>query len=309
MSPALRAFLGGIVDYAGLFPPAQLPLEPAIRNYVRYSNDADAWMLGRFVIPAARLADLEPLGPELFQSGLPVLFSALGRGGATTAEFVAGVDSDLAEISHFRQSHGAGVLVDGFEVRLPPDAVGDGLPALLDPLLRMMQTARLTLYLEPPRGADRDAVATVAGALAGRRGVGLKLRCGGATAADFPSVETVAGTLIECAVRAVPLKATAGLHHPLPRFDAAVGARMHGFVNLFAAGMLAAVCGVGEETVAEALSDEDPARFVFGEEGLRWRDHTVPVPRIAAARRDAFVSFGSCSFDEPRADLRALGWL
>jgi hypothetical protein len=309
MTPALRAFLAGIVDYAGLFPPARLPLEPAIRNYVRYSRGDDAWMLGRFVIPAARLADLDPLAEELFQSGVPVLFSALGRGGGTTAELIAATTADLDEINRFRQAHGAGVLVDAFEVKLPADAVGDGLPALLDNIVpTLVQAGRLAVYLELPPGADRAVIIAATSAVAGRRGVGLKLRCGGLTAADFPSVDHVAMVLNECAERDVPLKATAGLHHPLPRFDETIGARMHGFLNVFAAGMLASECGASEEAVAEALSDEDPAAFNFGD-GLRWREWTIDVPHIAAARRDAVVSFGSCSFDEPRDDLRALGWL
>ena len=57
MNASLRALLSGVVDYAGLFPPAGLPLDQAIRNYARYRQGSDAWMLGRFVIPAARLAE------------------------------------------------------------------------------------------------------------------------------------------------------------------------------------------------------------------------------------------------------------
>ena len=62
MKPAagLRALLERIIDYAGLFPPAKLPLDDAIKNYARYRRDAEAWMLGRFVIPASRLGELEP---------------------------------------------------------------------------------------------------------------------------------------------------------------------------------------------------------------------------------------------------------
>src|SRR5262245_38924762 len=67
MNPALRALLGGIIDYAGLFPPAQLPLEEAIRNYARYRTEPESWMLGRFVIPATRLKELAELGKELFR--------------------------------------------------------------------------------------------------------------------------------------------------------------------------------------------------------------------------------------------------
>ena len=55
-----RALLSGMVDYAGLFPPAQLPLEKAVREYAVHLGGAEAWMLGRFIIPAQRLEELEP---------------------------------------------------------------------------------------------------------------------------------------------------------------------------------------------------------------------------------------------------------
>ena len=57
MQPSLRTLLTEIVDYAGLFPPAKLQLDEAIRNYARYLRGPEAWMLGRFVCPAARLRE------------------------------------------------------------------------------------------------------------------------------------------------------------------------------------------------------------------------------------------------------------
>src|SRR5437016_3577280 len=99
MSPSLRALLAGIVDYAGLFPPARLPLEQAIRNYACYRIEPENWMLGRFICPAARLAELAPFHEELFQTGPPFVFSALGRGGATVAEFLEGLRADLEAIN------------------------------------------------------------------------------------------------------------------------------------------------------------------------------------------------------------------
>ena len=54
----LRPLLSGIVDYAGLFPPAGLDMATAVRNYAAYRHDPDAWMLGRLVVPAARLDEL-----------------------------------------------------------------------------------------------------------------------------------------------------------------------------------------------------------------------------------------------------------
>ena len=53
-----RALLSGIVDYAGLFPPAGLDMATAVRNYADYRDDDASWMLGRFVAPAAKLDEL-----------------------------------------------------------------------------------------------------------------------------------------------------------------------------------------------------------------------------------------------------------
>lgn len=54
-SPALQSLLTGLIDYAGLFPPAGLGMDAAVRNYGSYVSGEDAWMLGRFIVPAARL--------------------------------------------------------------------------------------------------------------------------------------------------------------------------------------------------------------------------------------------------------------
>src|SRR5712692_7899442 len=58
---ALRALLSGLIDYAGLFPPAQLSLQDAVSNFVRYARGPHAWMLGKFVVPAAQLGELRVL--------------------------------------------------------------------------------------------------------------------------------------------------------------------------------------------------------------------------------------------------------
>src|SRR5262245_16658395 len=65
MVESLHSLLSGILDYAGLFPPAALPLEQAVRQYARHRHEGDAWLLGRFVCPAAKLMELKPLLPVL----------------------------------------------------------------------------------------------------------------------------------------------------------------------------------------------------------------------------------------------------
>ena len=53
-----KALLAGLIDYAGLFPPAALSMEEAVRNYARYREGEHAWMLGRFVVPEAGAAEV-----------------------------------------------------------------------------------------------------------------------------------------------------------------------------------------------------------------------------------------------------------
>jgi hypothetical protein len=56
---SLRALLGNLIDYAGLYPPAALPLDEMIQNYERYLASPDSWMLNRLVLPASKLNEVE----------------------------------------------------------------------------------------------------------------------------------------------------------------------------------------------------------------------------------------------------------
>jgi hypothetical protein len=142
-----------------------------------------------------------------------------------------------------------------------------------------------------------------------RHGLGAKLRCGGATAEAFPSVEET-GAFIDRAVREhrVPFKATAGLHHPIRRHDEQLGVTMHGFLNVLAAAAFA-LAGKDEAYVQRVLAAEDAPQFSFGERGLSWNGELLSIEDLRATRERAFVAYGSCSFTEPTGDLQALGML
>ena len=56
---AIRLLLRNSIDYAGLFPPAGLDMGAAVENYPRYRAGRSAWALGRFILPASRLAQFE----------------------------------------------------------------------------------------------------------------------------------------------------------------------------------------------------------------------------------------------------------
>src|SRR5262249_52673808 len=167
-----------------------------------------------------------------------------------------------------------------------------------------------SFFCEVPPDGDRfrDVLAAVRAARF-RGETGIKLRCGGLEPAAFPSSEQLASALTDCVSLVFPFKATAGLHHPLPRFDEGVQARMHGFVNLFTAAIFCWSQGLDVVQTAAILDSSDPAAFHFDDHGLRWRDWVVTTEQLRQARHSMALSFGSCSFDEPRDDLRALGWL
>jgi hypothetical protein len=330
---AFAAFMAGLIDYAGMFPPARLPLAEALAHYGRYRQEPDAWMLGRFIIPAARLVEAAALlpAPAAAADEPPWSFAVLGRGGATVADFEAALTTDLEEMAAFRRQQGRAAILDAFEVRLPAAAQPD-LADLQEVMARAAGMLAATerppaLFFEAPVSPDdadgrQQGVAAVIRALArhnetlaGAGNVspaGFKLRCGGVTAAAFPTVAQVAFALVTCRDAGVPLKATAGLHHPLPRFDESVQATMHGFLNLFGAGILAHVHRLDQVAVESILADEEAAHFRFEPGAFTYqsagRHLAATVPEIRHARQ-ALLSYGSCSFDEPRADLRALGWL
>jgi hypothetical protein len=54
---AIRTLLAKSIDYAGLFPPAELDISTALENYVRYSTGPSSWALGRFIVPVSTLAE------------------------------------------------------------------------------------------------------------------------------------------------------------------------------------------------------------------------------------------------------------
>lgn len=309
MFASLRALLTELIDYAGLFPPTRLPLDQAIRNYARYRQESESWMLGRFILPASRLEDLEPYHEELFGVHPPFVFSVLGRGGGSLTEFLTNLRDDLRDIAAFRKRHGNRVIVDVLETQLPPDLTDSSLPesALsLYKMIRIFPVVDLFPFCEAP---DRPEELLEQLAQVPDERVGFKLRCGGLEASAFPSSARVATALIGCLDAGMAFKATAGLHHPLPRFDAGVQARMHGFVNVFFAGVLAYCRNLPTEQICRLLDDDQASHFAFTNKGASWHRHRCTTAEIAAARRDFVRSFGSCSFDEPRADLRTLGWM
>lgn len=285
-----------------MYPPANLPLEDAFRNFLAYQSDPHAWMLSRFVIPAKRLAELPAFEERLS-------FTALGRGGKDVDDLLHNINLDIADIDTFRVAR-SNASVDMYEVALPASSLTDKFTAndLVTRAADALNRNGITVFFEAPFGEGwQECAEKLLRALrkVKDKHVGFKLRTGGVTAEAFPSTEQVAWAIIQTREAGVPLKCTAGLHHPIRHFNASVQTKMHGFLNVFGAGVLASANGISQTEIQAILEDEDPSNFVFDETGFEWQGLRVVTPKIQKARLFA-TSFGSCSFDEPKEDLQTV---
>ena len=270
--PALR----GLFDHAGMFPPAQLPLAPALKDAASVPK-----LLRRPGLVGADLVIAWKDWPQLDAA-------ALAAAGLKETCKVAVVGVALADgPAVAAQLAKPGVRVVSLEAHTEGDVDADA-------LRRTVTTARgVPVYLEPRWPAAKVAahaghVALVAKAC----GAGLKVRCAGPTALDRTALAAAVEAVAETGI---PFKATQGLHHPVPRpgFE-------HGFLGLLAAVRLRQHVGKSwAPYVADCLAEPDTVAFDLGD-GIAW--HGEGVPAAALARLPPFA-IGSCSLSEPDDDL------
>jgi hypothetical protein len=300
---SLQALLAESIDYAGMFPPCNLALEPALRNQAQYIRSDDAWMLNTFVLPIVQFDSAKQLLPQ-FDPRHPLHVSALGPKSENATAFRDALAEIEAAIRSLATHNVDLVSVNQLEMWLPQGAdlsvleearsiIGD-VPAFWEaPAERAQET--ITWLAELNSGMDEPTF-------------GFKLRTGGVTPDAFPTSAQIAQALVVPATHQVPIKFTAGLHHPLRQYREEVQTRMHGFLNVLGAAILAAEHKWNEKQTATMLEDENLKSFSFDDEFFAWREWKIDLKRLNN-RRKFVTSFGSCSFDEPRQDLRALGLL
>ncbi len=296
---ARRLLFEGLVDYAGLFPPAALPMAGAVARYDEYRRGPQAWALGNFVVPIARLTEFEHAAEPHFGDAVWPLALLTG------ADFGA----DVAAIVEFAARAIPRAAVAAIETKA---ATSDEVVAVARHAvaLRSRIGTAFDVYVEVPIATDpRAMVAAIAA-----HGLRAKVRTGGVESGAFPTAGQLAHFVSVCAAHNVTFKATAGLHHairgtyPLTYEPASASGMMFGFLNVFLAALFVHD-GLGETDARALLEERDPDAFTFTTRGVTWRGHTLTAESIRDARRHAATSFGSCSFAEPTADLLALGLL
>lgn len=277
--------LQGLVDYAGLFPPAQLDLPEVVSRYREALKGPGASLLGRLVCPAGRLEDLLGL---------------LSAEDAWNVSALASEPAQLEWIEAFHRQAPRSVRVDSLEV-----VFGDAEQAA-----RWSEGWNYHLYLEVAP-SQFDQAASWCSSQGPR--CALKLRTGGLRPEAFPSTDEVAHFL-ECLSRhRVAAKFTAGLHHvvageyPLCYTPDSPRHRMFGFLPLFAAGAFQWWQRLCPRELRELL-ELDRLELTADADGLHWRGHRLSLEELQEARL-WLRSFGSCSFEEPLEELQQHRWI
>jgi hypothetical protein len=295
---AITALLDGLVDYAGLFPPASEDMRPALESYASYLESTDRRALGRFIVPLSRLKELEDAGADLFPPGYdsePWRLSVLVADDVHTAG---------EEMLRFNRDHSSGiragrVLIEVAELKASTQAEIESQLEALPP--------SFASYFEIPTSGDLSPLIKSLG----RHGSRAKIRTGGVTPEAFPPAEEIISFMSGCRRERIAFKATAGLHHPIRGTyrltyepDGPTG-KMYGFLNVFMASTLV-YAGESDEMALAVLQEEDPLAFSFSDDAIVWREKRIDTDQIWAARADFAISFGSCSFREPVDELESL---
>ncbi len=293
---SVGTLLAGAIDYAGLFPPAGLPMSEAVINYAMYRNSNYSWMLGSFVLPSARLGEFIENAREFISRDSKTAW----RLSVLTGE---DLNASIREINEFTAKYGQGVVIDSIEVRANTVSKIENTCSLLP--------AGVKAYFELGLGKNfPDLLTKIAGT-----GQYAKIRTGGVTPGAFPTSSAIIRFVRSCLAANVPFKATAGLHHPMRCFrpltyeNNSPKGTMHGFLNLFL------MTGFAREAyrsslLEDVMEEEFDEVFRFEDQSITWRrEFSLKLWQIEKLRQNGIHSFGSCSFDEPIADLQKLGIL
>jgi hypothetical protein len=297
---ALFELLTHCIDYAGVFPPARLSLTEAWEKYTRYLEAGESWILGSLVLPVDLLLSTERI-PEKASFSLTVI----PRRGETEEVWQSGLAEDLGRVRLFLETHPA-VTLSGLEVALPP---ANDPSSLLEEVLPLVEGYRT--FFELPAGehlVERVRLTVMALYQHHNSKCGLKLRTGGADPNAFPTTHVVAEVLAGVRDRQIPLKFTAGLHHPILHWDDNLKVARHGFINLMMAGLLGHAYHLPRENIEAIVRDEKSSNFTFNDGVARWLDLPLRA-EVIRELRSRVCGFGSCSIQEPLDDLRRIGWI
>lgn len=312
IAKSAECFFGSLIDYAGLFPPAALTLEIALKNYCAYLKQSQSWILSRFILTPAHLAKITPALLSEHTQEQPLDLSLVCK------DPLSEIPLAMQRVSELNSR----ISIGSIEVALLAGKSFSEQIRQCDAVLNKYDSTDklISLFFEIPLSPDwgTSLPEVVDGLKAARaesnRLIGFKLRCGGTEPQQVPSFSRISDAISACAQSSVPIKFTAGLHHPFRAGLQDGGAScqtpsMHGYFNVFFAAFAAFGKSSPAPKIMEILTCQGDMRPQFGADYLEWLGIRFSLSDLKVIRTSQVISFGSCSFVEPLADASGLNWL
>jgi hypothetical protein len=306
----MKAFFEGLIDYAGLYPPAALGLRESMENYRSYRSGKDSWMLSRFICGAAHATQLTDELLVGCSSGSPLDISLVSK---DPAQDITRLVAELSPSVRINAVEAALTSAVAAEKQIASHR--EFFASLADHSRDVSIFYELS-FLEMWDEEFLRLVDVLAKEIAmhSERTIGCKLRCGGLEPHLVPSPERLGRALHACAERSIPVKFTAGLHQPFRHKPQAgetgsVGIPMHGYFNVYWAAFAANAKALPRDQVIAIVAEMDSCCPVVTLDSVEWLGVHLSSQEIRDVRTSRVLSFGSCSFDEPVNAARQLGWL
>ncbi len=336
MLASVKTLLSSIVDYAGLFPPAKLGMKEAIANYARYQIAYQNWMLGHFVLPASRLKEFEELLPQFSREDRKM------RQWSVSAIVSGDWKLEIEKVQSFNGRDKIAIAALEFPP-LPPTeiaAVLSHLPAGVDVFFEIPLSANLEAYLAVLQGTTVSAKVRTGGLSAdafpntdqlcrfmfacAKAQVPFKATAGlhhplpakhpltsepdsNTVRLEELSVETSRGSRGGRGGRGSRGAGEERISADLNSIESdSLSTEMHGFLNVAISAALVYWQKVTPEEALAVLQESSIKGFQFKADSIVWKDRQLSISEIEKARQHFFRSFGSCSFQEPIDDLKAL---
>jgi hypothetical protein len=268
-------------------------MDAAVAEFARRHRSDKGWLLGRFVVPVTRLGDFQSAALIHLPQGRarrPWQLSVLAEDTFNVAR---------ERIDAFNRAYTGRAVIDSVEVK-PTDA---------EEIARAARAFEsLKIYYELRADKDPAPLMAAVKTLGGR----AKIRLGNETGDAIPSPAEVLRFLRAAQRSAIPLKATAGLHHALrgeyrlSNARASPKATMYGFLGFFLAAAWLYQENFDPAAAQALLEERSPEAFSFSDHEVSWQEHRMTRDELIEARRNFVLSCGTCSLEEPMQELQAL---
>lgn len=282
------------IDDAALFPPASLPVGPALAQHFELMQGDAKRLVRSFSIATHQIKEFIPALEEISD---PISLSVIGRPAQSARAWDEAREFDSRQISNLIDAAEELVSLVSYEVLVP-----DGI-SIRRAVQDLDSFEEGDLYLEiPGPSSDTEPELFAADISETAPSVGIKLRTGGVNPNSVPKSDFTARVILAAAQCELPLKCTAGLHHAYPHHNPASGDQEYGFLNIAAAFVLAYELDLSQNEAEQILAA--PSGLVNAAGDLAWE--SLSVPQSASARiQNEFLRIGTCSVKEVMDELQA----